>query len=133
MSGKRRIFDLASHFWSRVEKNGPMPSHMPELDQCWVWTGAKISAGYGHIYFDGKLRYAHRVSFGLIHGIDSEEIDGCVLHKCDNKSCVRPDHLFLGTNGSNRKDLSLKGLLSVHNDTARIELATAILNASGTQ
>lgn len=85
-------------------------------DGCWEWTGSMhlddATKGYGTFFVRGHTAKAHRVSwelhFGAIpkgeghHGI-------CVLHKCDNRKCVRPDHLFLGTHKDNMEDMARKG------------------------
>lgn len=86
-------------FWSRVDKNGPVPSHRPDLGQCWVWTGAKSSKGYGHFKRPGGMgapnggayvsthRWAYETEVGPI--TEGLELD----HLCRNTLCVRPDHL----------------------------------------
>lgn len=76
-------------------------------DGCWVWTGArkKTKAGgksYGFFYLDRKVMSAHRASWLLFRGKIPK--GDCVLHECDNPSCVRPSHLFLGTHADNAKD-----------------------------
>lgn len=69
---------------------------------CWEWVGATISKGYGMI---GR-ELAHRVSYQLFVG---EIPSGLfVLHRCDNRSCVNPKHLFLGTNTDNMQDMLTK-------------------------
>jgi hypothetical protein len=84
-------------FWDRVRKSAG----------CWEWTGTQHGAGYGYCYSKGRLHLTHRMAWELTYGPIP---DGqCVLHKCDNRSCVRPDHLFLGTRGDNIKDAVSKG------------------------
>ncbi len=88
-------------FWSKVNKNGPVPAHKPELGVCWVWIkGTKM--GYGAIKIGGKTLSAHRVSFMLEHGSIPEGM--FVLHKCDNRKCVKPTHLYAGTQRQNNQD-----------------------------
>jgi hypothetical protein len=77
-----------------------------DKDSCWEWIGAKNRKGYGTIYFDGKVRKAHRVSYVLTYGDILGDL--CVLHKCDNPSCVNPNHLFIGTVKDNSDDMILK-------------------------
>lgn len=74
---------------------------------CWIWNAGKISTGYGAIYFRGKVRLAHVVSWIVNKG----EISGRTLlcHKCDVRDCVNPDHLFIGTWKDNSLDMVKKG------------------------
>jgi hypothetical protein len=76
-------------------------------DGCWEWTACKDRGGYGQFGFAGRQEGAHRVSYQMYVG---ELPDGlCVLHHCDNPSCVNPAHLFLGTNADNTRDCLSKG------------------------
>jgi hypothetical protein len=80
---------------------------------CWEYTGIKTKTGYGQFSFCGVSQYAHRASYQLFNNIklqneghiSSETI--CVLHKCQNRSCVNPDHLYLGTQQDNARDREL--------------------------
>jgi hypothetical protein len=91
---------LAVRFWAKVVKHdGP--------DACWEWTACLFHNGYGQIRIAGKNRGAHRVSWEMAHGPIPPETQ--VLHHCDNRRCVRPDHLFLGTHTDNMRDMSTKG------------------------
>jgi len=83
-------------FWSKVKKT----------DGCWTWTATK-QKGYGRFWFEDRLELAHRVAWILCRGrIPAGDHYGttCVLHRCDNPSCVNPDHLFLGSNQDNITD-----------------------------
>ena len=74
---------------------------------CHWFTGFKDSSGYGQIRGPGKLLKAHRVAYELYVGSipNGDGYHGmCVLHKCDNPSCINPDHLFLGTHQDNMDD-----------------------------
>lgn len=73
---------------------------------CWIWTAAIGNKGYGHFWSVVRPEPAHRVSYRLHNG---EIADGLlVLHRCDNRLCVNPDHLFLGTNQDNMTDMVKK-------------------------
>lgn len=104
---------LSDRFWSKVDKCGPVPAHCPELGACWVWTASCDRKGYGQIFTgertatgNKKPAAAHRVSW-LLHHADPGGL--CVLHRCDNPACVRPEHLFLGTVADNNRDMWAKG------------------------
>lgn len=83
-------------FWQRVDMGGA----------CWRWMGARLPAGYGRLSFQRRSMYAHRVAYLLTYGVIPEGL--CVLHRCDNPPCVRPDHLFLGTQTDNARDRERK-------------------------
>jgi hypothetical protein len=97
-------------FWSKVSK-------APWIMGCWDWMGAKDSKGYGRIWFGPakKTLSAHRVSYILSGRRISE--GHLVCHICDNPSCVRPDHLFTGTQKDNMQDAAAKGRLGKNRTT----------------
>jgi len=83
--------------------------YIPEpMSGCWLWLASLMNTGYGQIMeTTNRPILAHRASYGLYVG---EVPPGMhVLHRCDNKACVNPDHLFLGDNQANRDDMSRKG------------------------
>ena len=95
--GLAPVLSLEDRFWQKVEKN----------EGCWIWTGSKSKLGYGYFQINNKTKYAHRVSKELRHGSIAEGLVVC--HKCDNPSCVNPDHLFIGTMKDNMLDKMKKG------------------------
>lgn len=74
---------------------------------CWNWRGIITRNGYGQLSHNWAKYYAHRVSWELNYGPIPDSL--WVLHRCDNRPCVRPDHLFLGDSSVNTKDCWNKG------------------------
>lgn len=73
---------------------------------CFVWQKSKNRGGYGQIYYNGTVVTAHRLMYYAVHGT----IDGAIIcHTCDNRLCVNPAHLYLGTHKSNADDMVSRG------------------------
>jgi len=105
-----RVGSVNERFFTRFERD--------QKTKCWNWLGALTPQGYGVIYgemLDGTRlgrTLAHRVSWMLHKGPipKGEGAHGTVvMHKCDNPTCVNPDHLMLGTQADNVKDMIVKG------------------------
>lgn len=99
-------------FWSRVHVGSPV--------ECWEWQGATTSSGYGNLAWHGKHAQAHRVAYFLSYGgieLDTQfrqkeivkQYQKFVLHRCDNRRCCNPQHLFLGSMRTNLLDAYGKG------------------------
>ena len=73
---------------------------------CVEWIGSKNNHGYGCFWANGKVRKAHRVSYAIAFGEEPKDL--CILHRCDNPSCVNPEHLFAGTHTDNMRDMYAK-------------------------
>lgn len=92
------------NFWKRINKNGPAYKN---LGRCWIYGGADDGSGYGTFGIAGRIHRTHRLSWTI--SIGEVPVGLCVLHKCDNRRCVNPNHLFLGTRVDNNKDRHAKG------------------------
>jgi hypothetical protein len=96
---------------------------------CRLWEACTDTTGYGLVRHNGKQRATHRLSWLVHRGAIPKGLD--VLHKCDVRQCINPDHLFLGTHTDNMRDMTAKGrhgMTTLTEDDVR-----AIRAASGTQ
>lgn len=90
-------------FWSKVNKNGALILDTP----CWEWLGWLNTNRYGYFWINGKDVSAHRYSYEIKNGPIPKGL--WILHKCDNPTCMNPDHLFVGTAKDNTQDMIKKG------------------------
>lgn len=100
-----------ARFWRKVDKRGDEPEHCPGIGECWNWIASLDRTGYGRFGLGAASlgwAAAHRVSWQIANG-QMPAPPLFVLHKCDNRRCVRPDHLFLGAAADNTSDMIAKG------------------------
>lgn len=109
---KKQFNSLSESFESRIEKISE--------SGCWIWMGAQITDGYGCLSWDGRTQLAHRVAYELYVGEIPEGM--YVLHKCDIPECCNPNHLFLGYQIDNIRDMvnkkRQKGAVGENNPSA---------------
>lgn len=86
-----------NRFYNKVNKT----------NSCWLWTGALTKGGYGKININKKFISTHRLSWELVNGEIPKGLHVC--HTCDVRSCVNPEHLWLGTAKDNAMDREKKG------------------------
>lgn len=96
-----------ARFWAKVNQYGDAPSHCSEIGACWLWTAARFSNGYGAFRVGARQRRAHVVSYEWHVGPIPDGL--LVLHRCDVRHCVRPEHLMVGTQRDNIRDMFAKG------------------------
>lgn len=96
------IKNTNEELWNRIEKRGP--------NECWPWLGW-INGGYGRVQIGFETFYAHRVIFDIVNpgvisrrGPKTQNDYGFLLHKCNNRICCNPNHLYVGTHKDNMQD-----------------------------
>lgn len=87
-----------AHFWGLVDRSGGPGT-------CWEWRGTRYPNGYGH--FGGRF-YAHRHALSLTIGRELEPGEQA-CHRCNNRSCCNPEHLYVGTAATNGRDRRMWG------------------------
>lgn len=89
--------------------------YIPEPNSgCWLWIGNLDNCGYGRFSFEGRARLSHRASYQMFCGPIPEGMQ--ILHRCDNPTCVNPDHLFAGSISDNMRDMVAKNRNAKHNN-----------------
>jgi hypothetical protein len=99
--------DIVSCGCWKIGRERALPTFMKKIektDKCWLWKGQVNKAGYGR----HCCKYAHRLSY--IYHIGEIPMDKIICHKCNNKLCVNPDHLYAGTPYDNTQDMKRDGV-----------------------
>ena len=96
---KKRKEETSRRFWAKVDKTS-------NPNGCWEWKGAENTSHYGVFWADGKLWIAHRYAWSVMVGVIPEGMYVC--HRCNNRKCVNPAHLFIGTQKDNIMDMIRK-------------------------
>lgn len=119
---KRREFSrnrTPEWFWQRVDKTS---GHGPG-GECWVWMGKKFKQGYGYLRYGGRSCKAHRLAWELTNGPIPAGMS--ILHACDNRPCVNPSHMSIGTQTENNADCFAKGRFARGERASKAKLAEA--------
>lgn len=98
--------EIEKRFWEKVNKTN-------NIEDCWEWNASSRGNGYGSIKYNKKVIDAHRLSWMLANNNFNLTNKDFICHKCDNRKCVNPNHLFLGDAQINAKDAFDKGRLNI--------------------
>lgn len=114
---------FVDRFWASINKNGPSPTHDVPLGPCWEWSKS-LCNGYGQVRDGSRTLRTHRVAWYLSGG-DDIPADKYLCHKCDNRPCCRPSHLYIGEPVDNRRDATVRNRAAVGERTNKNKLVSS--------
>lgn len=120
---RKRTRPYSPEGWT-LEERLAFHSRRDPLSGCRIWHGASKGSGYGVLNFAGRPQRVHRLAWQSANGPIPPGMDIC--HRCDERGCINPDHLFLGTRADNMRHLKAKRM--VRSDAR----AAALTDASAT-
>jgi len=100
--GRPRVYKTGSHSIIKNPKDIILNNIETNENGCWIWQGYKTEKGYGQIRFRNKTYLAHRFSYEVFKTSTSKKY---VCHKCNNPNCINPEHLYLGSQADNIRDM----------------------------
>lgn len=107
--------EQAARFWAKVRR-------INDRSSCWIWTGFKNRDGYGCFNVNGKAERTHRVAYTIANKLPAlPSRYEHVLHLCDHRACVSPDHLYIGTHQDNMRDKVIRHRNPTKNAAARFK------------
>lgn len=117
---RAKLPNLRAYSFRLIPLRDRLYAQVFKTESCWIWLGALDRNKYGRLRARGRDHYAHRLAWEFEHGPITTDFYLC--HKCDNPLCIRPSHLFLGTQKQNIQDAKTKDRLAKGERHGRVKL-----------